>query len=71
MAGRVSLAEHYRSHRQAFALALELGCTPREAEEELARLAARDRCAAANARLSRLQHPTTPTPTIAAWWQRD
>ena len=27
-----SLAEHYRAHREAFTLALELGITPRAAE---------------------------------------
>lgn len=32
-----SLAEKYRAHRRAFELALELGCTPREAERVLRR----------------------------------
>ncbi|MED5546167.1 MAG: hypothetical protein VYD90_13035 [Pseudomonadota bacterium] len=35
MARYASLAEQYRAHREAFALALELGCTPREAERLL------------------------------------
>lgn len=35
MAGSTSLAEHYRAHRQAFELALRLGCTPKEAERKL------------------------------------
>lgn len=35
MARHASLAEQYRAHREAFALALELGCTPREAERLL------------------------------------
>lgn len=35
MAGHVSLAEHYRAHREAFELALRLGCTPKEAERKL------------------------------------
>ena len=30
-----SLAEQYRAHREAFLLAQELGCTPREAEQTL------------------------------------
>lgn len=30
-----SLAERYRAHREAFLLAQELGCTPREAEQLL------------------------------------
>lgn len=30
-----SLAEQYRMHREAFGLALELGCTPRQAEQML------------------------------------
>ena len=38
-----SLAEQYRRHRQAFLLALELGCTPREAEAEMRRREARER----------------------------
>lgn len=35
MARHASLAEHYRAHRAAFVLAQELGCTPKEAEQEL------------------------------------
>jgi hypothetical protein len=35
MPGAVSLAEHYRAHREAFELALRLGCTPKEAERRL------------------------------------
>ncbi|WP_298290300.1 hypothetical protein [Novosphingobium sp.] len=34
-----SLAERYRAHRAAFELAQQLGCTPKEAEAELARRA--------------------------------
>ena len=36
-----SLAERYRAHGEAFVLALELGCTPREAEAEIRRRQAR------------------------------
>ena len=32
MAAQASLAEYYREHREAFLLALELGCTPRKAK---------------------------------------
>lgn len=35
MRGAASLAEHYRAHREAFELALQLGCTPREAARQL------------------------------------
>jgi hypothetical protein len=41
MAGQRSLAEHYRAHREAFTLALQLKCTPREAELEIKRQAAK------------------------------
>ena len=39
MPGPASLAEQYRAHREAFELALELGCTPKEAGRELRRRA--------------------------------
>lgn len=41
MAQSTSLAEHYRRHRRAMTLALELHCTPAEAQAELDRRAAR------------------------------
>lgn len=37
MARYASEAERLRAHREAFTLALQLGCTPREAERELRR----------------------------------
>jgi hypothetical protein len=47
MSRAASLAEHYRAHREAFELALRLGCTPKEAERKLrAEKRARRRCAA-------------------------
>ncbi len=49
---RVSLAERLRRHRMAFELALELGCTPKEAEEELDRREARRRWEEARDRLN-------------------
>lgn len=47
-----SLAQHYRAHRQAFLLALELGCTPREAEAEMRRREAREKWRAGQDRLA-------------------
>lgn len=35
MPGDASLAKQYRAHRAAFELALELGCTPRQASQIL------------------------------------
>lgn len=43
MARYASEAERLRAHREAFTLALELGCTPREAEAELRRRKTRRR----------------------------
>jgi hypothetical protein len=43
----VSQAEKWRRHREAFELAQRLGCTPKEAEREIARR----RCAEAGERL--------------------
>lgn len=37
MARYASEAERLRAHREAFTLALQLGCTPREAEREMRR----------------------------------
>ena len=45
-----SLAKHYRAHREAFTLALELGITPREAEAEIRKRQARLRWLAAEQR---------------------
>lgn len=36
-------AAYYRAHREAFTLALELGCTPKEAERKLALMRMRER----------------------------
>lgn len=43
MARPSSIAEHYRAHREVFSLAQELGCTPREAQAEMACRAAKAR----------------------------
>lgn len=40
---RVTLADRYRAHREAFLLAQELGCTPKEAELALRGREARER----------------------------
>lgn len=48
---QLSQAEKWRRHREAFALALELGCTPREAEAKIREIEER---AAARAALARI-----------------
>lgn len=65
MARHANLAEHYRTHAQAFALAQELGCTPREAEAVMAQRAARDRWQEAKSRLdSRMAATPAPRASI-------
>jgi hypothetical protein len=49
---RPSLAQRLRIHREAFLLAQELGCTPKDAEAELARRKARADWSATMARLA-------------------
>lgn len=70
-----SAAEYYRAHREAFALALELGCTPIEAEHELATRRSREQWRAAQQRLDR-KTAATPAPRPcdewdARWMHRD
>ena len=65
MARPASLAEHYRAHREAFALALELGCTPKEAERELLRRRAREQAEESQRRLAAKRHAPL-VPGIAA-----
>lgn len=74
----VSLAERYRAHRAAFELAQQLGCTPKEAEAELARRAARKDWLERNARLEALRnapvhpiHGADPEPPPQPYWLRD
>lgn len=57
-----SLAEQYRAHREAFVLALELGCTIREAER-LLRDRARARRRACGTRVP--DHATADFETIS------
>lgn len=61
---RLPLADRLRRHRAAFTLALELRCTPAEAEQELQRREARARWLASNARLQAKinGHPPPPAP---------
>ena len=51
MAKYASLAERYRAHNRAFKLALEMGCTPKEAECELERREAHARWQETHAKL--------------------
>lgn len=81
MAGHASLAEHYRRHRAAFNLALETGCTPKDAEREIDRRESRERCQAAERRLqAKIAAPCSslvgraghdPEEPRAPWWRED
>ena len=74
MTGKLTPAEHYRRHRLAFTLALELGCTPKEAEEELARRESRARWEQTNARLEAARNAPPahqPPDWTAPWMMRD
>lgn len=77
-----SLAEKYRAHRQAFLLALELGCTPKEAEAEIRRIAEREKLRALrdrrealrvrmNGPLPRAIAGAEPEPKTEPWMMRD
>lgn len=75
---RPSLAERFRANRASFALSLELGCTPAEAEAELARRAAWARAEQSRKRLAALdtaaahraatREPTATQPAVRRWW---
>lgn len=79
MGRHASLAEYYRHHRRAFTLALELDCTPKEAEAELERREARERWdeterrlqakMAAPARVCRAGHDQDERASW--WWERE
>lgn len=60
-------AAYYRAHRAAFTLALELGCTPKDAEDEMRRRHARERDRAAQQRLD-FKINTAPLPRPADNW---
>ena len=72
-----SLAAQYRRHREAFCLALELGCTPREAEAELRRREAQARDQSAQQKLiSKMRAPIARqhddhAETVQPWWMKD
>lgn len=77
MARHQSEAERLRAHGEAFKLSLELGCTPKEAEREIARIKARERDRAAADRLAaKLAAPIGPArrerrETDQPWMMRD
>lgn len=58
MARPETLAAYYREHREAFALAMATGCTPREAVNELRRRAKERRAACGR----RAIDPVSETP---------
>lgn len=72
-----TIAEKMRAHREAFELALELGCTPREAEKELRRRRAwadhedLQRRAAAKLAAPAPRTATTATAPDDRWMMRD
>lgn len=75
-----SLAERFRANREAFELALEIGCTPAEAAKELRRRAAIARSAESERRLQAKMRamPSTamrsghdPEPPRQPWYQRE
>lgn len=78
MARPLTQAEKWRAHRAAFELALELGCTPKEAERRIAQIAARERHRASSDRLAAkmaapLGHPLEALGAAAdqPWMMRD
>ncbi|MDZ4308407.1 hypothetical protein [Allopontixanthobacter sp.] len=70
-----SLAEHYRAHRKAFTLALELDCTPAEAAAEIARREARECWKQTEARLlakrGGMPDDAARGPKSEPWMMRD
>jgi len=75
-------AQRIRRHRLAFELALQLGCTPREAREEIRRRAAAQRRRDALARLATRigKQPESFNTGLSGtdgaekpefWWKRD
>lgn len=63
-----SMAERLRAHREAFELALQLGCTPKEAEAEIARRKAAEKARQARERLeAKMNAPLRP----GAWMMED
>ena len=60
MAAPASFAEQLRRRREAFTLALRLGCTPREAEDEIRKRRAQEGSAAIKARMAAKEQPQRP-----------
>jgi len=74
MAAALSQAEKWRAHRAAFTLALQLGCTPREAEAQLRKRQALAAIEEKKGRLAALSAPAPSTSTPLAdqpWMMRD
>ncbi len=79
MSRPLTQAEKWRAHREAFTLALELGVTPKQAEQEIARIRAREAHRAASDRLAaKMAAPILPTPNFERdegpaepWMMRD
>lgn len=79
MARPASEAERTRMRRLAFQLACELGCLPKEAEDELRRREAMARDQAATARLAARVNRPLPRPFYGPeqeapqqpWWMKD
>lgn len=72
----IPLADRLRAHREAMELALQLGCTPAEARQELDRRAAWDRhrqlmARAAAQRTNPAREAEPEDPRLLPWWQRD
>lgn len=68
MARFASEAERFRAHREAFELALELGCTPAAAAHELRRRRAAASDQEATRRLAAKVAESAPCQTAAARW---
>jgi hypothetical protein len=72
-------AERWRQHAAAFAMAQQLGITPREAEEKLRHEAAMERSREASKRLAAkmsapigaIAAPAEPGERPTSWWLRD
>lgn len=64
---RMSLAKRLRRHRLAFELALELGCTPKEAEAEIDRREARKVWEQARDRLEAKKNENPLKPAFDDW----
>ena len=80
MARLLTQAEKWRAHRAAFELAQELGCTPKDATREIARIKARETYRASADRLAaKMNTPLVPASlpqdererTDERWMMRD